>query len=135
MFSLLPARSTDYAHYYFYFIDELCGLCYVRVPTWAPFRLQVYFNGHQWLARQLEKAHIGFVLADNAFLNIEDPARAQSIAERFDIKALHRRLDRWARTFCPILKRFRAGYHWSLMQVELSTDVLPRSPGRLAALI
>ena len=122
-------------HYYFYFIDELCGLCYVRVPTWAPFRLQVYFNGHQWLARQLEKAHIGFVLADNAFLTIENPARAQSIAERFDIKALHRRLDRWAHTFYPILKRFRAAYHWSLMQVELSTDVLPRSPERLAALI
>ena len=34
-------------------IDELFGLCYLRVPTWAPFRLQVYFNGHQWLARQL----------------------------------------------------------------------------------
>jgi hypothetical protein len=28
-------------HYYFYFIDEQLGLCYVRVPTWLPFRLQV----------------------------------------------------------------------------------------------
>src|ERR1044072_5702232 len=27
-------------HYYFYFIDEDLGLCYVRVPTWCPFRLQ-----------------------------------------------------------------------------------------------
>ena len=27
-------------HYYFYFIDEELGLCYVRVPTWCPFRLQ-----------------------------------------------------------------------------------------------
>jgi hypothetical protein len=26
-------------HYYFYFVDEVFGLCYVRVPTWAPFRL------------------------------------------------------------------------------------------------
>ena len=33
-------------HYYFYFIDEVFGLCYVRMPTWAPFRLQIYFNGH-----------------------------------------------------------------------------------------
>ena len=32
--------------YYFYFIDELLGLCYVRVPTWLPFKLQIFFNGH-----------------------------------------------------------------------------------------
>jgi hypothetical protein len=29
-------------HYYFYFLDEELGLCYVRVPTWCPFRLQFY---------------------------------------------------------------------------------------------
>jgi len=37
-------------HYYFYFLDEELGLTYVRVPTWLPCRLQVYFNGHNWLA-------------------------------------------------------------------------------------
>ena len=26
-------------HYYFYFIDPQLGLCYLRVPTWCPFRL------------------------------------------------------------------------------------------------
>ena len=40
-------------HYYFYFIDEELGLCYLRVPTWAPFRLQFYCNGHSALARTL----------------------------------------------------------------------------------
>ena len=43
-------------HYYFYFIDENFGLCYLRLPTWAPFRLQVYFNGHSWLARHLDRS-------------------------------------------------------------------------------
>lgn len=42
-------------HYYFYFIDEELGLCYVRVPTWCSFRLQFYCNGHNWLARQLDR--------------------------------------------------------------------------------
>ena len=42
-------------HYYFYFIDEDLGPCYVRVPTWCPFRLQFYCNGHNWLARQLDR--------------------------------------------------------------------------------
>ena len=42
-------------HYYFYSIDEVLGLCYVRVPTWLPCRLQVYFNGHNWLAVRLRR--------------------------------------------------------------------------------
>ncbi len=25
-------------HYYFYFIDEMLGLCFLAVPTWCPFR-------------------------------------------------------------------------------------------------
>lgn len=29
-------------HYYFYFIDEELGLCYVRVPTWRPCRRDVF---------------------------------------------------------------------------------------------
>jgi hypothetical protein len=40
-------------HYYVYFMDAEVGLCYLRVPTWCPFRLQFYGNGHSWLARQL----------------------------------------------------------------------------------
>ena len=51
-------------HYYFNFIDELFGLCYVRMPIWAPFRQQVYFNGHYWLARQLDKAGLRAHLAE-----------------------------------------------------------------------
>ena len=42
-----PAKCL---HYYFYFVDPALGLCYLRVPTWAPFRLQFYFNGHHELA-------------------------------------------------------------------------------------
>jgi hypothetical protein len=51
-------------HYYFYFMDAELGLIYLRVPTWCPFRLQFYCNGHSWLARRLTAAGIGFTLAD-----------------------------------------------------------------------
>lgn len=54
-------------HYYFYFIDEGLGLCYLRVPTWCPFRLQFYCNGHFWLAAELSKREIRYRLAENAF--------------------------------------------------------------------
>jgi hypothetical protein len=113
-------------HYYFYFIDEIFGLCYVRVPTWAPFRLQVYLNGHHWLAQRLTKAGIAFERADNAFLSIGDPKQAQALADSLDPKGLHRRLDRWAKHFCPIVGHFHSAYHWSFMQVEFATDVIFR---------
>jgi hypothetical protein len=35
-------------HYYFYFIDAMLGLIYLRVPTWCPFRLQFYCK-RPWL--------------------------------------------------------------------------------------
>ena len=93
-------------------------------PPWAPFRLQVYFNGHYWLARRLDKAGIHYEMADNAFLVIDDFKQAQHLADRLDAKQLHRRLDRWAKRFCPSQRLFRSGYHWSFMQVEYATDVL-----------
>lgn len=113
-------------HYYFYFFDPQFGLCYMRVPTWAPFRLQVYFNGHSWLARQLTAAGIAFERADNAFVSIADPQAAQLLADGLDARALHEHLDQWAGRFCPVLRQFPAGYHWSLMQVEFATDVVFR---------
>ena len=132
--ALLKPTSGKCLHYYFYFIDESFGLCYIRVPTWAPFRLQVYFNGHHWLARRLEKAGIPFAMADNAFLSIADPTRAQTLAEQLDAKQLHRRLNRWANQFCPVAQRFRSGYHWSLMQVEFATDVVFHQQGEFQPL-
>jgi hypothetical protein len=49
----LQPDSGKCLHYYFYFIDADLGLCYLRVPTWCPFRLQFYCNGHGHLLAQL----------------------------------------------------------------------------------
>ena len=93
-------------HYYFYFIDELLGLCYLRVPTWCPFRLQFYCNGHSWLARKLAAADIDFTAADNAFVHIADVERAQALAHALKPDELHRRLDRYAERLCPMGEAF-----------------------------
>lgn len=121
-------------HYYFYFIDSVVGLCYLRVPTWCPFRLQFYCNGHGWLARKLAAKGVGFTLADNAFLAIEDFATAQRLADDFKPEQLHRLLDRYARLCCPVEETFTERYHWSFMQVEYATDLIFRSPAILAPL-
>src|ERR1700730_3734521 len=121
-------------HYYFYFIDAELGLVYLRVPTWAPFRLHFYCNGHSWLARQLTAEGIGFTAADNAFIRIDDWQRAQDLADRLSPDRLHLVLDRYAAQCCPVLDIFRQSYHWSLMQVEYATDLVFRSVGTLKPL-
>src|SRR6266403_555136 len=103
-------------HYYFYFIYAELGLIYLRVPTWCPFRLQFYCNGHSWLARQLTAAGIGFELADNAFVRIDDGQRAQTLADPLSPAALHQVLDRYAKQCCPVFDVFAPSYHWSFMQ-------------------
>lgn len=127
-------RPTDAKclHYYFYFIDPELGLCYLRVPTWAPFRLQFYFNGHNLLASRLREAGIAYALRDNAFVHIGDFEQAQQLAE-VRVEPLHRVLDRLARQYCPVVAQF-GGYHWSLMQVEYATDILWQRPTDLAPL-
>ena len=121
-------------HYYFYFMDADFGVVYLRVPTWAPFRLQFYCNGHNWLARRLTAEGVDFTMADNAFARIADWPRAQEIADGFSPDRLHGALDRYAALCCPVLDVFEQTYHWSLMQVEYSTDLAFRSAATLAPL-
>ena len=121
-------------HYCFYFIDPEVGLCYLRVPTWCPFRLQFYCNGHGWLAHRLAAEGIGFTLADNAFVRIDDWQRAQALADTLKPEWLHRVLDRYAALCCPVQETIAQPYHWSLMQVEYAVDLVFRSAQTLKPL-
>lgn len=132
--NFLRPDSGKCLHYYFYFVDAELGLIYLRVPTWCPFRLQFYCNGHSWLARQLTAAGIGFTLADNAFVRIDDWSRAQAVADQLSPGDLHHILDRYAQQCCPVLDVFAQSYHWSFMQVEHATDLVFRSQAVLKPL-
>ncbi len=132
--TFLRYKEAKCLHYYFYFIDPEWGLCYLRVSTWAPFRLQFYFNGHNWLAAKLREAGVGFQMCDNAFVNIEDFEVAQSLASKIDIDRLHGFLDRQARKLCPVIRHFHHDYHWSLMQVEYATDIVFKRQSDLEAI-
>jgi len=122
--TFLKPDNSKCLHYYFYLIDEELGLGYVRLPTWCPFRLQIYFNGHGWLALSLAKSGIHHSLMDNAFSEIADFSRAQSLSNSFKVDMLHTRLDLFAERFCPIIKEFDLRYHWSIMQTEYATDIV-----------
>lgn len=122
--TFLKPDTSKCLHYYFYFIDEQLGLGYVRVPTWCPFRLQVYINGHNLLASELKQAGIKYTMIDNAFDSLEDAGKAQELSDNISIEKLHRKLDEFAWRFCPVYKDFKLRYHWSVMQTEYATDIV-----------
>ncbi len=120
----LNIKETKCLHYYFYFIDAEFGLCYLRVPTWVPFRLQFYCNGHNYLAHCLQSEGVVFTPLDNAFVKIDDFSCAQRLADAFPADKLHHALDAFARMYCPVIRLADNSYHWSLMQVEYATDIV-----------
>jgi hypothetical protein len=122
---------------YFYFLDPDFGLIYLRLQTWFPFTTQAYVNGHDWLARQLQRRRIGFVQHDNAFTQLDHAEQAQRLADRFPKLAWVKILQRWAKRCNPLLRQqWLAGgrYYWVIDQAEYSTDLLFRSPKELAEL-
>jgi len=122
--TFLRRKESKCLHYYFYFLDPELGLCYFRIPTWAPFRLQFYGNGHGMLATRLRQKRIPYDLRDNAFVQIADWQAAQELSDTLSVDYLHRRLREFVRRFCPIARHFRSEYYWSFMQVEYALDVV-----------
>jgi len=84
----------------FFLVHERLGLCYLRVPTWLPFRLPIYCNGHTWLAHQLRQAGIACRMEDNAFVEIADWKAAQTLADGFSIQATPTWMP-WRASMCP----------------------------------
>ncbi len=124
---------------YYYFLDPEFGRIHVRLQTWFPFTIQVYVNGHDWLARQMSKKQMGFVQHDNAFTQLDDAPAAQKLADKFLAVGWRGQLNRWAKVVNPLLRERGslvrgAEYRWFVDQAEYSTDVIFASPDKLAEL-
>ena len=122
--TFLKGTQGKCLHYYFYFIDPYLGYGYIRVPTWCPFKLQVYINGHNILANELDKQGIKYSMIDNAFDYIEDFSKAQEICDNIAVNKIHKRLDALAKIYCPVYSSFNQVYHWSITQAEYATDIV-----------
>jgi hypothetical protein len=124
-----PELGTDVRRclvLYYYLLDREFGLLHVKVQTWLPFTVQVYVNGHEWLARKLTAAGVAFGKVDNAFVWLADGARAQQAVAAFWRRDWPALLDRLAERVNPLLADWLAGqrYYWVIDQAEFSTDVL-----------
>jgi hypothetical protein len=118
---------------YYYFADPELGLIYVRVQTWVPFTIQVYLNGHDWLAQKMERHGIPFVKRDNCFLEIGDLKRAQSFSDAMSGRNWVRILDALTRRVNPLMKDVLRplSYYWTINQAEYATDIAFKDRGYL----
>jgi hypothetical protein len=109
---------------------------HVKLQTWFPFTVQVYVNGHEYLAKKLAAQGIGFQKVDNAFVWLADVERAGQYARGFWRRDWPRFLDCLAGRVNPLLGDWLAGqnYYWVIDQAELSTDVVFRDKSALATL-
>jgi hypothetical protein len=115
-------------HFYFYYIDPEFGFMHVRVQSWFPFEIQVYVNGREWLARQLDQRGVGYHRYENALLQVDDLKLTERLIQRLRHRKWPRFLDAFARRFnpwLPVVKKYTGrGYYWVIDQCEVATDLM-----------
>jgi hypothetical protein len=131
----LAAGQRKCLHVYYYFVDREFGLMHVRLQTWLPFPIQVCLNGREYLARQLDKAKIGYDQRDNCFVRIDDLKLAQKILDRLVKRRWPKYLKALARRVNPLLLP-QSGlslrdYYWTWRQGEYATDILFKDAAQL----
>jgi hypothetical protein len=123
-------RPRRCLHFYWYLIDPEFGWMHVRLQSWAPYSMQVYVNGREWLARQLDRRGIAYAKSDNKITWVADAEAARQLCESFTHTAWPTFLDRLALMVNPLLPDLqKAGfgpYWWVIDQCEYATDLLFR---------
>jgi hypothetical protein len=131
-------RQRQCLHLYHYQQHPVFGFMHVRLQTWFPFRVQVYINGREWLARQMDGAGIAYRRRDNCFPWIEDVVRAQALLDEQSRLPWSRALDELALAANPLhaqmFAKYPTRYYWSVLQSEWATDVMFRQRADLQAL-
>jgi len=124
----LVSKERKCQHLYFYYLDREFGLMHVRLQSWLPFSIQVCVNGREWLARQMERAGLGYQQCDNCFTYLADPERAQQLMDRLTARNFNPFLDALARKVNPWIDPHTGlnvrSYYWSGRQMEYATDVM-----------
>jgi hypothetical protein len=132
----LQHRFRKCLHIYHYFIDPQFGFMSARIQTWFPMSIQVCINAREWLAQQMDQQRIGYHKRDNCFTWLEDLPRAQELMDRLLRSSWSVILNKISGQLNPIhnelFDQFPAMYYWSVYQSEWATDIMFKSPDRLA---
>ena len=132
---VVKPRTSKCLHVYQYWIDPIFGFMNARLQTWFPFNIQICINGREWLARNLDAAHIQYNRRDNCFPFIENVEKAQRIMDRQLTAHWPELLDKVARRLSPanarVFQHIDAEYYWSAFQSEWATDIMFKKPAIL----
>jgi hypothetical protein len=118
--------------YYFYFIDRYLGLCFIKIPTIAPFTATIYYNGHYWLEKQLQKQNIDYQKVDNAFTHISNFAKAQELCDKMRVEDFHQSFDILLGKVLPLPKEWNLRNNYTILQCEYSLDIIFKNQGELS---
>jgi hypothetical protein len=122
--------------FYVFLVHAVFGLIHVKIDSWFPLTMQVYINGHDFLAKKLDALDVDYTLADNAFTRLADFQAAQACADRLLKLNLPRLLGQLARQFNPLMQKELRGrdYYWVTDQAEYATDIVFKDAAALAGL-
>jgi len=113
---------------YQYQIHPQVGWMYTRIQTWFPFNIQVWLNGREWLARQMDQMGLKYRQEGNCFVWIEDYEQAQKLMSRQLEMNWAGLLEGFARQLNPvhesIFEHYPASYYWTVYQSEWATDIV-----------
>lgn len=123
-YRILRKQRSRYTHYYFYILDPVAGPMLLRVGSFLPFHVTGYFNGHNFIERELIRRNVQYHKDDNRFISVSDPQALQAAADGLTGESLQERIDHWTlilgpkfsvkeRSLCGGLRRF-----YSVSQVE-----------------
>jgi hypothetical protein len=122
-------------HYYFHLIDPDWGHVTIRMSGHPPFGAQVILNGHEYLARQANRAGLSFQKEGNCFTQVGSGPELAQLAETLcsenTVGPLRQVCERWLYSTClcfalPLEEQERTNfrYDYSLFQVEYSRNLL-----------
>ncbi len=124
-------RNTKCKHYYLYYNDEEFGWMFIKIQTWFPYNAQIYINGHEYLAKTLDKNNIKYEMFNNSFSYIEDFTRAQELADNILNQKISSSFDGMIKQVNNLLpnieKSVNQSYYWCIDQCEFATDITFKS--------
>lgn len=141
----LVRRYAFVKQYWFHIVDPEWGHLTIRISPHPPFGAQIFLNGHEYVARQAQRAGLDFTKESNCFTKIADAAALTQMAETLDsastIGRLRQVCERWIYSSClyfallssdPSQTHFH--YQYTVYQVELSRNLLFHQGGQMEQL-
>jgi hypothetical protein len=135
-YRLVPAQGaprlryvpTRCKHLYTYLDHPDYGFMSIRMQTWFPYRIQIAVNGREWLARQLEKAGIGFTRVGNKIHQVDDFSAMQPLLDQQLRTDWCSMLDSFVPIAFPTIRSSLDNdllhYSWNVWQSEWASDIL-----------